>query len=75
MTRLYNRMPSWLEQLHARLDAAVIEAYGWPPDSSDDALLVALLALNLGREPVTDDAVHEDEPEYGEDDESDDDPE
>jgi hypothetical protein len=70
LTRLYNRMPTWLEQLHARLDAAVVEAYGWAPDSSDDALLVALLALNLEREPVADDAVHEDEPEYGEDDES-----
>lgn len=52
MTRLYNRMPSWLEQLHAQLDAAVLAAYGWKPDGTEDAILSGLLALNFEREPV-----------------------
>ena len=35
--------------LHGRLDAAVLTAYGWPKDLSDDALLARLLELNLAR--------------------------
>ena len=34
---------------HAALDRAVLAAYGWPPDLSDDDLLARLLALNLAR--------------------------
>ena len=33
------------------LDAAVAEAFGWPPDISEDDALAQLLALNLEREP------------------------
>jgi hypothetical protein len=34
---------------HRRLDRAVLDAYGWPHDLSDDDLLARLLALNLAR--------------------------
>ncbi len=73
LTRLYNRTPSWLEQLHARLDDAVFAAYGWSRDWGDEALLDALLALNLEREPVSEDAVREEEAEYDFEGEADDD--
>ncbi len=32
---------------HRRLDEAVFDAYGWPPDISDDDLLARLLERNL----------------------------
>jgi hypothetical protein len=38
--------------VHGRLDAAVCDAYGWPHDLSDEAILERLLALNLEREPA-----------------------
>ena len=34
---------------HARLDAAVAAAYGWPADLPDGSILERLLALNLER--------------------------
>ena len=40
-----------LAQAHAALDRAVLAAYGWPPDLSDDELLARLLALNAARRP------------------------
>jgi hypothetical protein len=49
LTNLYNERPAWLRDVHARLDAAVLDAYGWPADISDDDLLGRLLALNLER--------------------------
>ncbi len=49
LTNLYNEMPSWLRDVHDRLDRAVLAAYGWPPDLTDDDLLARLLALNLER--------------------------
>jgi hypothetical protein len=49
LTKLYNARPAWLADCHARLDAAVAAAYGWPADLSDDAILERLLALNLER--------------------------
>lgn len=49
LTNLYNRRPAWLDQVHRRLDAAVLDAYGWPHDLSDTQLLERLLALNLVR--------------------------
>ena len=49
LTNLYNERPAWLANAHARLDAAVAAAYGWPADLSDDAILEKLLALNLQR--------------------------
>jgi hypothetical protein len=49
LTNLYNRRPDWLAEAHRRLDAAVLDAYGWPHALSDDEILARLLALNLER--------------------------
>ncbi len=49
LTKLYNVRPAWLATCHAKLDAAVAAAYGWPADLPDDAILERLLALNLER--------------------------
>jgi hypothetical protein len=38
-----------LQELHDTLDALVFEAYGWPADLSDDAILERLVALNKQR--------------------------
>ena len=38
-----------LDHLHTRLDHAVLEAYGWPRNLSDEQILEHLLALNLER--------------------------
>jgi len=37
---------------YPQLDHAVLDAYGWPNDLSDENLLARLLALNATREPV-----------------------
>ena len=39
LTNLYNARPQWLADAHVALDAAVADAYGWPPDISDDDVL------------------------------------
>ena len=49
LTNLYNQRPTWLAQAHERLDRAVLDAYGWPHDLSDEDMLSRLLALNLER--------------------------
>ena len=49
LTNLYNERPAWLNTAHRNLDEAVFNAYGWPPDLSDDEVLARLLALNLDR--------------------------
>jgi hypothetical protein len=49
LTNLYNERPTWLENAHRDLDAAVADAYGWISDISDDEMLTKLLALNLER--------------------------
>jgi len=49
LTNLYNQQPAWLEMAHRRLDEAVLDAYGWPYDVSDDEILERLLTLNLAR--------------------------
>ena len=49
LTNLYNERPTWLSNAHARLDSAVLAAYGWPEELSDEAILERLLALNLER--------------------------
>jgi len=49
LTNLYNEPPAWLRQLHERLDAAVLEAYGFESSIEDQDLLAALLELNLAR--------------------------
>lgn len=38
-----------LRQLHDELDAAVAEAYGWPPDLADEEILQRLVDLNRER--------------------------
>ncbi|WP_183505980.1 class I SAM-dependent DNA methyltransferase [Methylobacterium brachythecii] len=38
-----------LKDLHDELDAAVADAYGWPTDLTDDAILGRLVALNKKR--------------------------
>ena len=40
---------SILKKLHDDLDAAVFEAYGWPPDLTDEQILEKLVALNAER--------------------------
>ena len=52
LTNLYNERPTWLANVHAELDQAVLGAYGWPPDLADEAILERLLDLNLDREPA-----------------------
>lgn len=49
LTNLYNERPDWLDAAHKRLDAAVLDAYGWPHDLSDEEILARLLELNLER--------------------------
>jgi hypothetical protein len=53
LTNLYNQRPAWLAQLHAALDRAVWAAYGWddpvPAQTTDEAILERLLALNRAR--------------------------
>ena len=49
LTNLYNERPTWLDNAHAKLDAAVADAYGWPADLTDTEILEKLLELNLER--------------------------
>ena len=49
LTNLYNQRPTWLDLAHRKLDAAVLDAYGWPHDVSDEEVLARLLALNQQR--------------------------
>ena len=52
LTNLYNARPTWLDQAHRKLDAAVLAAYGWPAGLTDEEILARLLALNLARAGV-----------------------
>jgi hypothetical protein len=49
LTNLYNERPAWLANAHAKLDAAVAAAYGFPIDLADEQILDRLLALNQQR--------------------------
>ena len=49
LTNLYNQRPTWLHNIHGRLDEAVADAYAWPADLPDAEVLERLLALNLER--------------------------
>ena len=49
LTNLYNQRPTWLDLAHKRLDQAVLDAYAWPHDLTDDQILERLLTLNLER--------------------------
>jgi type II restriction/modification system DNA methylase subunit YeeA len=53
LTNLYNERPTWLDLAHRKLDQAVLDAYGWPRDITDDEILSRLLALNLNRAVTT----------------------
>ncbi|CAE6864978.1 hypothetical protein R69746_08036 [Paraburkholderia aspalathi] len=67
LTLLYNAMPTWLQNAHQAIDAAVAVAYGWTdytPEMADDEILRRLLALNLTRRisgAIVDEEVDEDE--------------
>ena len=52
LTNLYNQNPTWLQNAHAELDAAVAAAYGWPADLPEEEILARLLDLNLARVPA-----------------------
>lgn len=49
--RDYNNkaLVSTLKQIHDELDAAVLDAYGWPHDITDEQILERLVALNAER--------------------------
>jgi len=49
LTNLYNQRPTWLDLAHKTLDNAVLDAYAWPHEITDDQILERLLALNLER--------------------------
>jgi type II restriction/modification system DNA methylase subunit YeeA len=49
LTNLYNERPTWLANVHADLDTAVADAYGWPTDISEEDALARLFALNQER--------------------------
>jgi type II restriction/modification system DNA methylase subunit YeeA len=49
LTNLYNERPTWLDNAHRELDAAVAAAYGWPADISEEDALARLLDLNRER--------------------------
>ena len=49
LTNLYNENPSWLQDAHKELDGAVLAAYGWPQDATDQDILTRLLNLNMER--------------------------
>lgn len=52
LTELYNHERTWLGRLQSELDEAVLAAYGWTENLSDDAILRNLLALNRERAGV-----------------------
>lgn len=53
LTNLYNARPTWLAQVHVRLDRAVWDAYGWndedPEVVDEEVVLTRLLKLNYER--------------------------
>ena len=49
LTNLYNQRPTWLDLAHKKLDQAVLDAYAWPHDLTDNQILERLLTLNLER--------------------------
>jgi type II restriction/modification system DNA methylase subunit YeeA len=57
LTNLYNQRPTWLDLAHRKLDRAVLDAYGWPHDLSDEEILPRLLALNGARAGKTTDTA------------------
>jgi hypothetical protein len=56
LTNLYNANPSWLAEIHRRLDEAVFAAYGWTNDLTDAEIVERILALNRVRSAATETA-------------------
>ena len=50
LTNLYNARPTWLQNLHERLDHTVADAYGWPHRMPEPEILERLLVLNQHRD-------------------------
>jgi len=46
LTNLYNQSLTWLQDAHRELDEAVLSAYGWPIDLTNQGILARLLELN-----------------------------
>ncbi|HUW47148.1 MAG TPA: DNA methyltransferase, partial [Patescibacteria group bacterium] len=49
LTSLYNDRPTWLDLAHRKLDIAVLDAYDWPHDLTNEEILKKLMSLNLER--------------------------
>jgi hypothetical protein len=49
LTNRCNAHPHWLDPAHKRLDEAVVTAYGWKSDLSDEEILEKLLAFGALR--------------------------
>ena len=49
LTNLYNENPTWFQDTHRELDAAVFAAYGWPKNLTDEDILTRLLHRNIER--------------------------
>jgi hypothetical protein len=49
LTNPYNENPTWLQDTHRALNEAVLAAYGWPKELSDQQILTRLLRLNAER--------------------------
>jgi len=49
LSTLYSERPTRLDIAHMKLDEAVLDAYGWPHDITDDQILERLLAMNFER--------------------------
>jgi hypothetical protein len=71
LTNLYNARPNWLDIAHRDLDNAVVAAYGWDNTMNDDAILEALLALNLARDAAATAAAEAEEMEGTDDEDND----
>jgi hypothetical protein len=68
LTNLYNERPTWLNDAHRDLDAAVAAAYGWPAGIPDDEVLQALLAWNLERAGTEENGSEDQAPDEAEED-------
>ncbi|QWG24140.1 class I SAM-dependent DNA methyltransferase [Bradyrhizobium sediminis] len=55
LTALYNEKPTWLVEVHSKLDAAVARAYGWSPDITTEEALSRLFEFNQTRASSTSD--------------------
>jgi type II restriction/modification system DNA methylase subunit YeeA len=68
LTNLYNEWPTWLADLHTKLDAAVAAAYGWNSTITDEEIKQKLLDLNIQRPSLAvEDTETDEEPEILED--------